>query len=98
MRITVYYNKTLGMSDGKLAAQVAHAVAGLLATHGYPYTRDTIVVLGARANKFWGIYESITEPKYMQRDLGFTEVNQDEATAFAYIDRSEQYRGADGHE
>ena len=87
MRIKAYYNKTLGMTEGKIAAQVAHAAIGLLVTHGYAYSRDTIVVLGARANKFWDVYESLTEPKYMQRDLGLTEVNQHESTAFAYVER-----------
>lgn len=85
MKIKVYYNKNLKMSDGKLAAQCSHAVAGLVASVGYTMN-TTIVILEAREKKFFEIWDSIEKNKYMQVDLGFTEVEAGAKTAFAYVE------------
>lgn len=85
MKIKVYYNKNLKMSDGKLAAQCSHAVAGLVASVGYTMN-TTIVILEAREKKFLEIWDSIEKNKYMQVDLGFTEVEAGTKTAFAYVE------------
>jgi peptidyl-tRNA hydrolase len=54
--IKVYYNKTLGMSEGKIPSQCCHAVADLVAQIGYD--RDTkIIILEARATKFFDLYD-----------------------------------------
>lgn len=85
--IRVYYNKTLGMSDGKVAAQCCHAVAGVVAQIGYD--RDTkIIILGARATKFFDLYDQqkLSTSVYMQVDLGYNEVEAGEHTAFAYLE------------
>jgi peptidyl-tRNA hydrolase len=86
--IKVYYNKTLGMSEGKISSQCCHAVAGLVAQIGYD--RDTkIIILGARATKFFDLYDQQKEstPVYMQVDLGYNEVEAGEHTAFAYLEK-----------
>jgi len=85
VKIKVYYNKNLKMTEGKLAAQCCHAVAGLVASVGYKM--DTvIVILEAREKKFFEIWDSIEKNKYMQVDLGFTEVEAGTKTAFAYVE------------
>ena len=88
--IKVYYDKTLGMSEGKITSQCCHAVSGLVAQIGYD--RDTkIIILGAMAAKFFGLYESLVDtetPVYMQTDLGFNEVQVGSNTAFAYLDEN----------
>jgi peptidyl-tRNA hydrolase len=80
MRIKAIYRKNLKMSDGKIAAQVAHAVIGL----GITDPRCTIVVLKVSDAKF----QELTNAKncYIHRDLGFTEVEADEATAAAWVE------------
>lgn len=83
--IKVFYNKTLGMTEGKIASQCCHAVAGLVAQIGYD--RDTrIVILEKRASAFLKLYESIETPKYMQSDLGLNEVEHGSLTAFAFLE------------
>lgn len=83
--IKVFYNKTLGMTEGKLAAQCSHAVAGLVNKIGYD--RDCrIVILGKRTSQFNLLYESTEEPKYIQTDLGLNEIEAGTRTAFAYLE------------
>jgi peptidyl-tRNA hydrolase len=83
--IRVYYNKTLGMSEGKIASQVAHAVAGLCDKIGY--NRDmNIIVLGKRNKSFIDLYEVVESgSSYMQVDKGLTEVGEGTKTAFAFL-------------
>lgn len=90
MRIKVLFRKNLKMSEGKLAAQVAHAVGRLL-VHGKAGTyidpddwNLSIVVLEASDKKFDEI--SAEKDGYTQVDNGITEVERGTKTAFAYID------------
>lgn len=71
----LYYDKTLRMSEGKLAAQVGHVVAHLTLKHGKVPSK--IIVLEASHTKFESYCKSAD---YVQRDLGLTEVEEGAAT------------------
>lgn len=91
MRIKAYYNKTLNMSKGKIASQIAHAVAGLHGKHGFPYqyNDEQIIVLMASYSKLTAIIEELDPTHteyYIQRDLGLTEVQSGTVTALAYLE------------
>lgn len=80
MRIKAIYIKNLQMSEGKVAAQIAHAVKNLGET---PIDCD-IVVLGVSRKKFG---ELVSENDcYIQTDKGLTEVEQGTQTAAAWIE------------
>lgn len=80
MRIKVIYKKNLKMSEGKVAAQVAHAVKNLGIT---PIDCD-IIVLKVSDKKF---DELILGKKcYIQIDKGLTEVESGTQTAAAWIE------------
>tara|TARA_R110000851_G_C12646783_1_gene519709 strand:- start:141 stop:389 length:249 start_codon:yes stop_codon:yes gene_type:complete len=82
MRIKAIYIKNLKMSEGKVAAQVSHAVKNLGIT---PIDSD-IIVLAVSRKKF---SELITENDcYVQTDKGLTEVEQGTQTAAAWIERA----------
>ena len=68
------------MSEGKMAAQIAHAVKNLGET---PRDCD-IIVLGVSDKKF----EELTDAHdcYVQRDKGLTEVEAGTSTAAAWIE------------
>lgn len=73
------------MSKGKLASQVAHAVCGLTINTPYDRENTTIAVLSANAGAFISKYQALTGDKYMQQDMGLSEVKAGAKTAFAYF-------------
>lgn len=80
MRIKAIYIKNLKMSEGKIAAQIAHAVKNLGTT---PRDCD-IVVLGVSRKKFSEL--TAEHDCYIQYDKGLTEVESGTATAAAWIE------------
>jgi len=81
MQIKVIYRKNLKMSEGKMAAQVAHAVKNLGIT---PKDCD-IIVLKVSDKKFEEYLQK--ESGYIQHDKGLTEVEPNTPTAFAWINK-----------
>lgn len=82
MKIKVVYRKNLKMSEGKLAAQVAHAVKNL----GVTPTDCDIIVLKVSDKKFSEtVNEYLSYHSYLQIDKGLTEVEPNTETAFAWI-------------
>lgn len=81
MRIKAIYKKNLKMPEGKVAAQVAHAVKNLGIT---PIDCD-IIVLRVSNKKF---YELVTQNKdcFIQVDKGLTVVDVGTVTAAAWIE------------
>ena len=80
MRIKAIYRKNLKMTEGKVAAQVAHAVKNLGVT---PPDSD-IIVLRVSDKKF---NEYITQNQcFVQIDKGLTEIDKGTATAAAWIE------------
>lgn len=85
MKIKAIYIKNLKMSEGKIAAQVAHAVKNLGNT---PIDCD-IIVLGVSAKKFsemLSVAYGENKLRYVQIDKGLTEVEQGTMTAAAWIE------------
>ena len=80
MRVKAIYRKNLGMSDGKIAAQIAHAVIGL----GVTDPLCTIVVLKVSDKKFAEL--TARHDCYVHSDYGFTEVAEGAKTAAAWIE------------
>jgi len=70
------------MSEGKIAAQVAHSVKNLGIT---PIDSD-IIVLGVSRNKFKELTE-FNKTCYIQVDKGLTEVEEGTPTAAAWIEK-----------
>ena len=81
MRIKAIYKKNLKMSEGKVAAQIAHAVKNLGIT---PIDCD-IIVLKVSDKKF----DELTSQNdcYIQTDKGMTEVEYGTQTAAAWIEK-----------
>lgn len=69
MNIKVYYRRNLKMSEGKLAAQVAHCVSAI--TLGRNQLAHKVIVLKASDTKFNELKE---QAEYIQTDLGYTEL------------------------
>lgn len=68
------------MSEGKVAAQIAHAVKNL----GETPTDSDIIVLKVSDKKFFELIEE--NNCYIQRDKGLTEVETNTPTAAAWIE------------
>lgn len=87
MIVKVYYNKTLEMSTGKVASQVAHAVTELL--YRDDSIPDKIIVLESRLSK---MQDKIKEGKEdglwisEQYDKDLTEVESGTLTAVAWVE------------
>lgn len=92
MRIKVLYRKNLKMSEGKLAAQVAHAVKNLQMTlpgASTPIDSD-IIVLTASDKKFTETVEMLKHEGYeyfVQIDKGLTEIPTGTMTTVAWIEK-----------
>ena len=76
------------MSEGKLAAQVAHAVLGLRNNGGIYHDWDkTIVVLMASDKKF---FDAVSQMEiyngYLQVDWGLTELEEGTPTTVAFYE------------
>jgi len=88
MKFKIYYNKNLKMSEGKLAAQVAHVSKELgRMTESIPQ-EDVIVVLGLSATKFKETLDKLGGHKYYwyQKDNGLTEVPEGTVTACGFVE------------
>lgn len=82
--IKCYYDKTLKMGVGKVAAQVGHAVAKVV--DGYGYMPHKIIVLEANHGKFIKMCEDQTLESCIQYDLGLTEVEPQTPTVIAILE------------
>ncbi len=81
MKIKAIYKRNLKMSEGKVAAQIAHAVKNL----GRTPADCSIVVLKVSDKKFNELTKSVGDISF-QRDMGFTEVPEGTITAAAWIE------------
>jgi peptidyl-tRNA hydrolase len=80
MKIKAIYKKNLKMSEGKVAAQIAHAVKNL----GHTPIDCDIIVLKVSDKKFDELIEG--KECYIQIDKGLTEVEMGTQTAAAWVE------------
>ena len=88
MKFKIYYNKNLKMSEGKLAAQVAHVSKELgRMTQSNP-REDVIIVLGLSATKFKATIDNLVDYQYswFQQDNGLTEVPAGTITTCGFVE------------
>ncbi len=86
MKIKAIYKKNLKMSEGKVAAQVSHAVKHLVV--GMPIDivdGCTIIVLKVSDKKFYELIDG--NDSYIQVDWGLTEIEAGTETAAAWIEQ-----------
>jgi len=82
MKIKVIYRKNLKMTEGKLAAQVAHAVIGL----GVDNHLMSIIVLGMSDKKYKDTLSYLDQFYYEVSDFGYTENPAGTKTCAAYYE------------
>ena len=88
LKIKVIYRKNLKMTEGKVAAQVSHAIIGLDKIILNKITTDCIiVVLKVSDRKFFELIQ-INKNCYIHHDWGLTEVKKDEPTTAAWIENN----------
>ncbi len=80
MRVKAIYRKNLKLTEGKVAAQISHAVIGL----GINDPLCTIIVLSVRDRKFFDLIS--LKNCYVHYDYGYTQVEENEPTAAAWIE------------
>jgi peptidyl-tRNA hydrolase len=88
MRIKVIYRKNLKMSEGKLAAQVAHAVKYLVYNNEEALDYN-IAVLGVSDKKFAELSDAhitVDCDIWIQVDKGLTEIPAGTETCAAWIE------------
>lgn len=83
MKIKVYYNKTLGMTEEQISEQTTNAVSGLRSKNLNYSAPVDIEVRGARANMFFDILDDADEV-YVQHASGDNQLERGETTAFAF--------------
>ena len=90
MKFKIYYNKNLKMSEGKLAAQVAHVSKELGRMAESNPREDVIVVLGLSATKFKETLDKLGDYKYSwyQSDNGLTEVPAGTITTCGFVEEN----------
>lgn len=89
MKLKIYYRKNLRMSEGKLAAQVAHVAKELGRMVESNPREDVIIVLGVSDTKYKELsctFQTSEYDWYQQIDNGTTEVIAGTPTAFGYIE------------
>lgn len=89
MRIKIFYRKSLKLSNGKLAAQVAHVAKELGRRFPSIPEDDTIIVLGVSDTKYKELcikFQTEQYDWYQQIDNGLTEIVKGTPTAFGYIE------------
>jgi peptidyl-tRNA hydrolase len=88
MKYKIYYDKTLKLSDGKLAAQCSHVSKELGRMTKSNHREDIIVVLGLSHTKFTEMLDTIKQHEYhhTQVDLGMTEIEAGTITTCGYVE------------
>lgn len=80
MKIKAIYRKNLKMSEGKIAAQIAHAVKNLGVT-----PKDCDIIVLKVSDKKFDEYILKGYNGYIQYDKGLTEVEPNTPTSYAWI-------------
>lgn len=88
MKFKCYYDKTLKMSEGKIAAQVGHVMKMLGRQTNSVHETDVIIVLGLSHKKFMETLQALQISDklfFAQEDNGITEVEAGTITAFGFV-------------
>jgi peptidyl-tRNA hydrolase len=88
MKIICYYNRTLKLTEGKLASQIGHVTKELGRKIPSDFGEDIIVVLKLTNAKFKEQLEIVKATyihHHIQVDKGMSEVPEGTITSFGYI-------------